>query len=301
MPRTVIVGLDDSSESRAAAEWAAREAVLRRLPLRIVHVQEPTPAYAARTPLVDPDGYRHWARRLTRESADGIRLRHPGIEVTTEQLTGTVADVLREAAGSAELLVLGSRGLGRLRGFVVGSVSLAVVARAERPVVLVRSGEQAADEHRMDPAGVPSAATPFRPVVLGLDAGEPDGTVLEFAFDAAARRKAVLRVVHVWPEPPSSFHGFATDAEFHDELARGQASLLGKVLRPWREKFPDVEVIEASRSGSAAQVLADASRDASLVVVGRRVRTGSFGARVGHVTHSVLHHAAAPVAVVAHG
>ncbi|WP_181794671.1 universal stress protein [Streptomyces sp. WELS2] len=301
MSRTVTVGLDDSPESRAAAEWAAREALLRGLPLKIVHVQEPTPAYAARTPLLDLDAYRHWARRLTHESADGIRLRHPGVEVTTEQLTGTAADVLCEAAGFAELLVLGSRGLGALHGFVVGSVSLAVVARAERPVVLVRSGEQAADEHRMDPAGVPCAATLFRPVVLGLDAGEPDGTVLEFAFDAAARRRAVLRAVHVWPEPPSSFHGFATDAEFHDELARGQASLLGKVLRPWREKFPDVEVIEASRSGSAAQVLAGASRDACLVVVGRRVRTGSFGARIGHVTHSVLHHAAAPVAVVAHG
>ncbi|MEU2060563.1 universal stress protein [Streptomyces sp. NPDC013455] len=300
MSRTVTVGLDDSPESRAAAEWAAREALLRGLPLRIVHVQEPTPRYVARTPLLDLDGYRHWAERLARESADGIRLRHPGVEVTTEQLTGTVADVLAEAAGFAELLVLGSRGLGGLAGFLVGSVSLGVVARAERPVVLVRAGEQAADEHRMDPAGVPSAAAPYRPVVLGLDVGEPDDTLLGFAFDAAARRRAALRVVHAWVEPPTSFHGFATDAACHDSLARGQATLLGKVLRPWREKFPDVEVMEASRCGNAAQVLVSVSRDASLVVVGRRVRTGSFGAHIGHVTHSALHHIAAPVAVVAH-
>ncbi|MET8765631.1 universal stress protein [Streptomyces sp. NPDC004658] len=300
MSRTVTVGLDDSPESRGAAEWAAREALLRGLPLKIVHVQEPTPRYVARTPLLDLDSYRHWAEQLARESADGIRLRHPGIEVTTEQLTGTVADVLCEAAGYAELLVLGSRGLGGLGGFVVGSVSLGVVARAERPVVLVRAGEQAADEHRMDPAGVPSAAAPFRPVVLGLDVGEPDDTLLEFALDAAARRKAALRAVQAWPEPPTSFHGFPTDAAFHDSLARGQASLLGKVLRPWREKFPEVDVIEASRCGSAAQVLVNDSRDASLVVVGRRIRTGPFGARIGHVTHSALHHIAAPVAVVAH-
>ncbi|MGW2714710.1 universal stress protein [Streptomyces sp. NPDC001356] len=300
MSRTVTVGLDDSPESRAAAEWAAREALLRGLPLKIVHVQEPMPRYVARTPLLDPGTYRHWAEQLARESADGIRLRHPGIEVTTEQLTGTVADVLCEAAGSAELLVLGSRGLGGLGGFMVGSVSLGVVARAERPVVLVRADEQAADEHRMDPAGVPSAAAPFRPVVLGLDLGEPDDALLEFAFDAAARRKAALRAVHAWPEPPTSFRGFATDAEFHDVLARGQASLLGKVLRPWREKFPEVEVIEASRCGSAAQVLVNDSRDASLVVVGRRIRTGSLGAHIGHVTHCALHHITAPVVVVAH-
>ncbi|QOV44686.1 universal stress protein [Streptomyces chromofuscus] len=300
MSRTVTVGLDDSPESRAAAEWAAREALLRGLPLKIVYAQEPTPKQVARTPLLDLDSYRHWAQQLTQEAADGIRLRHPGIEVTTEQLTGTVADVLCEAAGFAELLVLGSRGLGGLGGFMVGSVSLGVVARAERPVVLVRAQEQATDEHRTDPAGVPSAAAPFRPVVLGLDIDHPDDTLLEFAFDAAARREAALRVIHAWPAPATSFYRFAGDVELHDTFERGQASLLSKVLRAWRQKFPDVEVIEASRCGSAAQVLVNGSRDASLVVVGRQIRTGSFGAHIGHVTHAALHHITAPVAVVAH-
>ncbi|MFD5541143.1 universal stress protein [Streptomyces sp. NPDC127079] len=136
--------------------------------------------------------------------------------------------------------------------------------------------------------------------MLGLEIDRPDDTLLEFAFDAAARRKAGLRAVHAWPEPPTSSHRFPGDVELHDTLERGQASLLSKALRPWREKFPDVEVIEASRCGSAAQVLVSDSRDASLVVVGRRIRTGSFGAHIGHVTHSALHHVAAPVAVVAH-
>ncbi|MFG3064766.1 universal stress protein [Streptomyces sp. NPDC048231] len=83
-----------------------------------------------------------------------------------------------------------------------------------------------------------------------------DDTLLEFAFDAAARRKAALRAVHAWPEPPSSLYRFPGHPELHDMLERGQASLLNKVLRPWRRKFPDVEVIEAaSRCGSAGQVL----------------------------------------------
>ncbi|MEU4035477.1 universal stress protein [Streptomyces collinus] len=300
MSRTITAGLDDSPESRAAAEWAAREALLCGLPLKIVHVQEPTPTYVAETPVTDTESHRQWAERLLRESADGIRLRHPGLDVSTEQLAGSVTDVLSEAAGAAGLLVLGSRGLGAIGGFVVGSVSLGVVARAERPVVLVRAGEQAADEHTMDPAGVPSAAAPFRPVVLGLDLDRPDDTLLEFAFDAAARRGAALRVVHAWPEPPTSFYAFPGDAELHDSLAHGQAALLSKALRAWRQKFPDVEVAGTSRRGTAAQVLLGEARDASLVVVGRRVRSGSFGAHIGHVTHSVLHHAAAPVAVVAH-
>lgn len=300
MSRTVTAGLDGSPESRTAAEWAAREALLRGLPLKIVYVSEPLPRSVARTPLLDPEAYRRWADEMTQESAEAVRLRHPGLEVATEQLTGTAADVLCEAAGRAELLVLGSRGLGRLGGFMVGSVSLGVVARAGRPVVLVRAEERAAGEHEAGRVGAPSAAASTRPVVLGLDLDQADDALLEFAFDAAARREAALRVVHAWPEPPTSFHRFSGDAELRDTLERGQVALLGKALRPWRQKFPDVEVREVCRCGSAAQVLVDDSRDACLVVVGRRLRTGLFGARVGHVTHSALHHIAAPVAVVPH-
>jgi nucleotide-binding universal stress UspA family protein len=300
MSRTVTVGLDDSPESREAAEWAACEALLRGLPLKVMYVQEHVSRYVARTPLLDLDSYQRWAERMTQESADAVRLRHPGIEVVTEHPTGTAADVLCEAAGFAELLVLGSRGLGRLTGFMVGSVSLGVVARAERPVVLVRAAEQAADEHAPDPAGVSSTATPFRPVVLGLDVDHPDDTLLDFAFDAAARRKAPLRAVHAWPEPSPSFYGLSGGAELHDRLEREQASLLSHVLHRWRQKFPDVEVVEASRCGNAAQVLVNDCRDASLVVVGRRIRSGALGAHIGHVTHSAMHHIAAPVAVVAH-
>ncbi|MEU2110879.1 universal stress protein [Streptomyces sp. NPDC019507] len=300
MSRTVTVGLDDTPESREAAEWAAREALLRGLPLKVMYVQEQVSRYVARTPLLDLDSHRRWAERMTQESADALRLRHPGLEVVTEHPTGTAADVLSEAAGFAELLVLGSRGLGRLTGFMVGSVSLGVVARAERPVVLVRTAERADDEHTPDPAGVPSAATPFRPVVLGLDIDHPDDTLLDFAFDAAARRKAPLRAVHAWPEPPPSFYGLSGGAELHDRLEREQASLLSEVLHGWRQKFPDVEVIEASRCGNAAQVLVNDARDASLAVVGRRIRSGALGPHIGHVTHSALHHIAAPVAVVAH-
>ncbi|MEV6053614.1 universal stress protein [Streptomyces sp. NPDC052107] len=300
MTRTVTVGLDGSPESRAAAEWAAREAVLRELPLKIVHVWEPVPEPVAQAPLLGGETRQHWTEEVSREAAEGLRLRHPGAEVITDRLTGSPVDALTEAADSAELMVLGSRGFGGIGGFMVGSVSLAVLAHAERPVVLVRAGEQAADEHKADPAGVPSAATPFRPVVLGLDIGAPDETLLGFAFDAAACRGASLRVVHGWSESPTSFHRFHGDAELHDDLARGQAKALTELLRSWRQKFPDVEVIEASRCGSAAQVLVDASREASLVVVGRRVRTSPLGAHIGHVTHAVLHHVVAPVAVVPH-
>ncbi|MFI2721946.1 universal stress protein [Streptomyces collinus] len=313
MSRTVTVGLDGSRESLAAAEWAAREAKLRELPLRLVNVWEPVPEPMAQAPLLGAETQAHWSERsemgvppaegwgrIPREAAAGLRLRHPGVEITVEQLTGRASEVLVAAAKDSELLVLGSRGLSGLGGFLVGSVGQAVVAHAETPVVLVRAWEQAADEHEMDPAGIPSAATGFRPVVLGLDTDKPDDGVITFAFEEAARRKTSLRVVHGWNLPPHDVSSLPAAPEIGVELGRQDAATLAAVLRPWKEKFPNVEVVEESRSGSPVNHLVDASRDASLVVVGRRIRRSPFGIHIGSVTHAVLHHATAPVAVVAH-
>ncbi|MER6687585.1 universal stress protein [Streptomyces minutiscleroticus] len=301
MPRTITVGLDGSPESRAAAEWAAREAELRGLPLKLVHVWEPVPEPMAQAPLLGAETHQHWTERIPREAAEGLRLRHPVVDVLTEQLAGRPSDALVDAAKDADLLVLGSRALSGIGGFLVGSVGQAVVARTETPVVLVRAGEQAADEHAADPSGVPSAATGFRPVVLGLDTDRPDETVIAFAFEEAARRGTALHVVQGWNLPPYYVYGMAADADLLNEIARQRVAELTQVLGPWRQKYPGVEVVEVSRSSSPAQHIVDASREASLVVVGRRIRRSPFGVHLGPVTHAVLHHATAPVAVVAHG
>ncbi|MDT0566142.1 universal stress protein [Streptomyces sp. DSM 3412] len=300
MNRTVTVGLDGSRESRSAAEWAAREAQLLGVPLKLVHVWEPVPVPMAQAPLLGAETRQHWTERVPREAAEGLRLRHPGLEVVTEHVSGRPCEVLVDQAKNAELLVLGSRGLSGIGGFIIGSVALAVVAHAERPTVLVRAEELAADEHEMDPAGIPSAATPFRPVVLGLDVESPDEELIEFAFAAAARRGTSLRVVHGWSPPPYYAYGLSVDLELHGALARRETTVLTEVLRPWREKHPDVEVTEESYYGTPGNHLVDASREASLVVVGRRIRRNPFGAHIGPVAHAVLHHSAAPVAVVPH-
>ncbi|WP_055587755.1 universal stress protein [Streptacidiphilus griseoplanus] len=300
MPRTITVGLDGSPESRAAAEWAAHEAGLRGLPVKLVQVWEPVPEPMAQTPLLGAGIQRHWTERVPREAAEGLRLRHPGVEVTTEHLTGRPAEALARAAQDAELLVLGSRGLGGLGGFLAGSVALAVVASTERPVVLVRPGEQTGDEPRTGQGGAESTTAPSRPVVLGLDVGTPDEALLGFAFEAAMRRNVPLRVVHAWNPPPYYAYGMALEPAVERELAKDDAAVLTEELRPWREKFPHVEVLEQSHWGSPSRLLIDASREASLVVVGRRVRRSAVGGHIGTVTHALLHHAPVPVAVVAH-
>ncbi|OIK26087.1 universal stress protein [Streptomyces malaysiense] len=289
MSRTVTVGLDGSPESRTAAEWAAGEARLRGLPLRLVHVWEPATDSMAQDPVIGAATRRHWTERIPRETAGELRQRHPGLEVLSEHRDGFPGELLAAAAEESELLVLGSRGLGRVGGYLVGSVGFSVVARAGRPVVLVRSGWK------------PDGDAAQGPVVLGVDTTAPDDTVFAFAFEEAERRGTSVRAVRTWSMPPYYVYGFAADPTFDQEWSLQEKAALTEVLKPWRQKYPDVEVTEECGYGSAALRLVEASQGAALVVVGRRRRPASFGAHIGPVAHAVLHHATAPVAVVPHG
>ncbi|MGW3940359.1 universal stress protein [Streptomyces phaeochromogenes] len=295
MSRTVTVGLDGSNESLAAADWAAREAAMYEIPLRIVHAREQQPhdyvPFAGEP--VPPPGTDRSARLLV-EAKARLAHRHSGVRVTAELIAGRPVKALIAAAGEAEVLVLGSRGLGKVAGALLGSVALAVVARAERPVVLVHAAEDTGQGRPPEAFEEPGGTTPYRDVVLGLDLCAPDDEVLEFAFDAASRRATRLRVIHGWggatsPSAPAGDAGPAQGGQTPDG-----------VLRPWQDKFPGVEVTEEAVVGDAGAHLVEVARDASLIVVGRRNRTGSLGSHIGPVAHTVLQHAVAPVAVVPH-
>ncbi|MER6736218.1 universal stress protein [Streptomyces puniciscabiei] len=303
MPRTITAGLDGSPESLTAAEWAAREALLRDLPLHLVHAlgrQQPyAPLGGASQPSLSPDERIRWADRMLREAEATIARRHPGLRITTDRLTEEPVTALLGAARTADLLVLGSQGLGGVAGFLLGSVAQAVVAGSRRPVVLVRGGLRPEDEHQ--PGAFWHGPTPFRDVVLGLNSAVPNDTVIEFAFEAASQRAARLRVVHGRsPELPYYDNGGDLNAELHDELTGEMHRALSEALEPWRDKFPGVDVTEQAAIGKAGSHLVEASRDASLVVIGRRRRRTPIGTVIGPVAHAVLHHATAPVAVVPH-
>nr|WP_318216997.1 universal stress protein [Streptomyces sp. SCL15-6] len=278
MPGSIVVGLDGSAESRAAAEWAAREAELRDAPVRMVHVWEPVPGPMAQAPLLGVETHQHWTERIPREAAEGMRARHPGVEVTTKQSTGTPADALLFASRGADLRALGSRALSGIGGYLVGSVGQSVIAQALVPTVVVRAGEQVTDEHVGDPVGIPSAATAFRPVVLGLDIRSADDTVVDFAFHEAELRRTAVHALNGWDLPAFCVHGLSAGVDLRDEIAREKRAGLTETLHPWRQKYPDVEVVEASRLGTPSDLLVEASHDASLLVVGRRVRYSLCGA-----------------------
>ncbi|MEW1636891.1 universal stress protein [Streptomyces sp. NPDC093801] len=285
----VAVGVDGSAEGRAAARWAAREAVLRRVSLRLVHaVDWPLDPVLPGVGRQDVD---RWADQALTETAEELRRLHPLLEITTRCPQGRPAAALAAEAADASLLVLGSRGLGGLVGFLVGSVALSTVVATDTPVVLVRAADGPDDT-----AGGGTAAE----VVVGVDIREAGDRMLAFAFEEAQRRGCPLRAVHGWKMPPAYAYVPFFDPDNERDIGRSVTRMVDDMLLPWRHKFPDVNATTSVFTGSAGERLVRASRGAGLVVVGRHLRRSPLGVHLGPVAHAVLHHAAAPVAVVAH-
>ncbi|WP_105972373.1 universal stress protein [Streptomyces geranii] len=289
MTRPITAGVDGTPESHAALAWAAREAVRRGLPLRVLHAWElvPDQAFGAAA----KETHDEWVREGVDEAARTVAERHPELDLTVDVVEGSTTHTLAEAAGEAELLVLGSRGHGALVGFLLGSVGQHVIAESARPVVLVRAEDRASDEA----AG--------REVVVGQH-GDPEESApaLRFAFEAAAARGAAVRAVRAWSLPPL-FAYSPGSLKLLDEaggMEPYEKNALAAALEPWIERFPDVPVTQQVEMGSAGEVLLSVASRAQLLVVGRRARRSAVGARIGSVAHGVLHHAHCPVAVVPH-
>ncbi|MFE6834026.1 universal stress protein [Streptomyces sp. NPDC057705] len=170
---------------------------------------------------------------------------------------------------------------------------MSTVVATDIPVVLVRVAD---DPDGPDGPDTGSGAE----VVVGVDIHEACDRVLTFAFEEAARRGCPLRAVHGWKMPAAYSYVPFFDPDDERDIVRSLTHMVDDMLRPWQHRFPGVDVRHHVFRGSAAEHLVRASRGAGLVVVGRRVHRSPLGAHLGSVAHAVLHHAAAPVAVIAH-
>lgn len=296
MPRPVVVGLDGSRESLAAADWAAREALRRGLTLRLVHAWEGGTS-AGEPGLPELAAPRYWSQRILRGGLDRLGESYPQVRLSADQVPNSAPDALVAAADEAELLVLGSRAFSGFGGFMAGSVALATVARATRPVVLVRAHQRLESEHLPDADGRPSVGTPYREVMVGVDPAHRCEELLALAFESAMMRAAPLRAVCTWRLP---YMPAAAEAKARKAVGRDAEHALRTVLEPWRGKFPTVVVHELVLEGRPAVQLTQAAADAGLLVVGRKVRPARIGTHTGPVAHAVMHHVRCPVAVVPH-
>lgn len=287
MELPLVVGVDGSESSLLAVDWAMDEAARRGLPLRLVYASL-WERYEGATPSsgLERPSERVMAEHIVASAAERARRRNPDVKISTDIVPEEAAAALLREGDNAFVVVTGSRGRGELKGLLLGSVGLAVAARAHCPVIVVRG----------DKAGL--AGTHER-ILLG--AGDPatSGATVRFAFDEAEARACILDVVRAWGRPAHESTGHPATAEEPARDYKERASaLLDTLLHDAMADHPGVRVRRTTVEGPARVVLLNRSAAADLVIVGARRRQGHFGLQIGRVAHTLLHHAECPVAIV---
>jgi nucleotide-binding universal stress UspA family protein len=137
----IVVGVDGSDHSRAALEWAVREAAVRHSPLIVLTVhQAPVEYLGSAVDHVQDHDLAERCRRTAQEAVDRVFARAGESRpesVTVQALNGTPAEALIAAARDADLLVVGSHGAGGFPRSLMGSVSSQVTRHAICPVVVI--------------------------------------------------------------------------------------------------------------------------------------------------------------------
>ncbi|MER6221273.1 universal stress protein [Streptomyces sp. 900105755] len=286
MTPPLVVGVDGSDRSLRAVDWAVDEAVRHDLPLRLVYASR-WERYEAGVPSegTERPSERVLAEHIVASAAERAAQRCPDVKVTVDILPDDAVYALLREGDSAHALVTGSRGRGELTGLLLGSVGLAVAAKAHCPVIVVRG----------DRTGL---AGGHERILLG--AGEPvtANEAVRFAFREAEARACVLYAVRAWRCPAHEVGNQVTLGEVARQHEGEASALLDALLGEAMAAHPKVEVRSVTAEGPAHRILVDRSAAADLVVVGARRRHGHVGLQLGRVAHTLLHQAKCPVAVV---
>ncbi|MCR8692789.1 universal stress protein [Rhodococcus pyridinivorans] len=292
--KPIVVAVDGSDASTTAVSWAARTAAIRGLPLRIVTVVH-IPAFYYSEPYL-AQSFHEEMKATARDRLDNAAVlarqivdenRHGNVEITTEQLEGKVVPTLIAQAEHADRLVVGSRGLGEVKGLLAGSVSTAVVSHATAPVVVVRG-------RTLD--GAPPAKGP---VVVGVDGSVSCRDAVEVAFEEASARGATLVAVNVWSDvsvQPSL--GAVPEDPHWSRIQTGEEIVLAERLAGYQERYPDVTVERVVARDRPVRVLSEYAEAAQLLVVGTRGRGGFKGLLLGSTSNALIQTADCPVLVV---
>jgi nucleotide-binding universal stress UspA family protein len=282
----IIVGVDGSSPSAAAVDWAAREAALRDLPLTLVHVVE-TPVVRTRPEIPMPP---ELVTRLQRNGEELLREARSAVEaaegppptrVDTELIAGGVLPTLIDLSKDATMIAVGCRGLGAIERRLLGSVSAGLIRHASCPVAVIHDEETS--------IRYPATA----PVVVGIDGSPVSESATAVAFDEASRRSADLVAVHAW----SDFGIAELPGVEPSDVRREAEEALGERLAGWQERYPDVAVRRVVVLDHPAHQLLEQSKSAQLTVVGSHGRGGFAGMLLGSVSTAVAESARTPVIV----
>ncbi len=293
----VLVGVDGSPASLAAADWAANYARVHGFGLHLVCAYS-VPSFTAAAldggyAALDDSAIAEGARAVLDEAV--ARVSVTGVRTTSAVATGDASAVLVELSADAATVVVGTRGRGGFAERLLGTVSSALPAHSHCPTVVVPHREHAEDreEHEL----------PTRPVVRRIVVGVDGSPAAEFALERAIREAetwdAELTAVAGVPiGTGTSYLAWLPATIDHEAVLRDVAEGLDVVVDRALADHPGLQVRRHVLDGTGAQILTEFSTAVDLVVLGSRGRGGFAGLLLGSTSQAVLHHASCPVMVV---
>ena len=287
--RAILVGVDGSSASTVAVDWAARDATMRKVPLTLVNVLDLPMATTVRGfPMPMPPEYMQWqqdeGRKVLNDTLKTVedRTRQIGpLDISSELMIGPPVPTLVELSKDAAMVVVGSHGRGALARRLFGSVSTGLVHHAHCPVAVIP------DQDPLMPH--PSQA----PILVGIDGSRASESAIAIAFDEASWRGVELIALHAWSD--TAMYEFRVPD--WSQVRSDAEELLAERLAGWEERYPDVNVCRVVECDQPARQLLEQSKSAQLVVVGSHGRGGFTGMLLGSVSTAVVHAARTPVIV----
>jgi nucleotide-binding universal stress UspA family protein len=266
----VVVGVDASAGSVAAARYAVLAADLRRADLVLVHAFPVSPALTGQGAAV-LSAVRESAHRIL--DAVLAQLVIPSrLVVRTAAEPGEPAQVLAEKARRAAMLVVGQDDVTWTERIFPGAVASHAARLVTCPVIVVPRSWR------------PRHAAGSLPVVAAVEGTSDAEPVLALAYQEARRHGAPLVVLHAEPIGASSRQV--------DDAERG----LGALLSRWQRERPEVPVATVLVAGDTDANLVRWSRSAALLVVGRPHHHG-WGTWLHSVARSVMPHTHCPLAI----
>jgi nucleotide-binding universal stress UspA family protein len=267
---SIVLGFDGGETSLVALDWVAVRAADHASRVEIVMIGGSILGddYPTDTRLLDAE------RRLQDVAPDA--------EVDSHRLTGRMPDSLIERAREADLLVIGARRGHPLRSAMAGWMPLRIASRSRTPVVVVPQHWE------------PSAER----FVVGVDDDDSSLAAVDFAAREAAAARAPLVLVHTWQMPVAQLEGSVALLPSPIEARAGHRKILRDIVQRVESVHPGVVTVQVLEQGSPASSLLQATRGASLLVIGTHHRGLLAGALLGSTGQDVLSQCRIPVCVV---
>jgi nucleotide-binding universal stress UspA family protein len=280
---SIVVGCDGSPSAAEALRWAADEGEARGWTVTALlawdYLNQPAGATGEKFNPAFGDAEAREVLARTLQEALGDRATH----VQPVVVCDLPARALLEAGAAADLLVVGARGLGSVRGALLGSVSQQCLHHSKVPVAVIRGG----------------LAPEATGIVVAIDGSEGSQRALDWALDEARAQRCTITVVHAWHPSPSA--AWAVPAAWPD-MSGMQADadeLIDRALqRADTSDIPPDMIQRHAVFGTVVDAVLDESRDARLLVVGSRGRGGFAGLLLGSASQHLAHHATCPIVVV---